>query len=1331
MQGTTKDKLKNLSPEQIRKLLSMRKNSDSLSKNDSFDKMERNPEQKYKLSKAQERIWFLTRLTENSSLYNIPVAVKLTQEITLNKLQDSLKWIVAENEILRTTFHEEDGTLYQKIHSNYIPSVEYQDISNIGNYKDKLELIESIAIENSAKEFDLTILPLFTISLIKLEEKEFVLLLNLQHIITDGWTNMLLSIDLNLGTNDIEASQHKKYSYIDFVKWEQDWLQSELYNKHLNFWKEKLISLPNITRFPNDFPEINESNEGSILIHNFDFVTKSKIDSFCKSNNYTPFQFYFLCFSLLVSIYTQENDLIIGVPVANRNSNYFQNTYGLFFNSLPLRIEIDKKQSFNQFMKNSIELLNQYMNHQEVPFSEIIKAINPNRNLEGNALFNIHFAYQHFPKKNKEEEYAIMPIDYKTSKFDVNLWVEVAGDDCKLSLTYKSKRIERAKIERFIEHYNRLIEIAINNSPTKISDFNLFYENQLSISKGKSKKINEISFIDLFYSIVEKFPNKIAVIDSSDKISYSELNHRANILANIYLEKSVSFQDVVILETGRTLNFIIGILACFKIGCSYLPIEENIPSEKLNFIIKDSNASILFSENKIDHIATITPEDIYQYSNDIEEIKRIVSLEETAYIIYTSGTTGKPKGVAVSHKSLVNYIQSINEILKDNTIQTYAHVSALNADLGNTTIFTSLGYGGTLLIPSKEQILDSKLLSKFFRENPVDFLKIVPSHLDAYLSTLDDILPSKVLMLGGEVISKSLISKITKIKTKSLRLINHYGPTESTIGVMTYEYDFDCTISRIPIGKPINNTQIFIMDKELNTVPLGVIGEICISGKCLAKGYVNDEHLTKQKFVVKEDKLLYRTGDKGLINERGDIIFLGRDDSQIKYNGFRIELGEIESILRNYNDIVNAYVYLIDEENSHKSLNSAIQVNNNFQMKGLKEYLKKQLPQLLIPQIIVIDNIPYTSNGKVDYKVFKEISKQNKSDNSIRLPVDLVELNILEIFKELFPNISISIDDSFFDIGGHSLLAIKLVSKINNKLKSKITISNLFTHSSVKDLSKLIRNEINISDESENLVSLVNRQHNLKSFWIHPAGGNIMCYYPIATALSGKYDTLAFDYTSYSNSNTLSINNLASEYYETLKQNNFVNNIFIGGWSMGALIAHQIGVIYKNENSIILPIILLDQPAINISNKQNISYEERLYDYIQKVYLFTDKRLDKTLFERKTINYQLLLDEFIRVQLTPDETTLESFKNFVDTLVEHNNIVSQFEPEMYDGPVLLLKAEEDLMESEIELQPDLGWSKYCSNLTIMKVPGNHITMINSNNSKQIATVIENWLGAIN
>ena len=1320
MQQSFKEKIKNLSPEQIRKLMAAKKGGTGNSNNSEAQKMPRNDAEIYPLSKAQERIWFLSQLTGSGTLYNIPIAIKLYETISPQKIEIALQRIVESNEILRTTFHQEGGGLVQKIHPPYSFSVDFEDISYFDEAK-KDGVLENMAISHAAKTFNLEELPLLTVKLVKLNDQEHVVLLNLHHIISDGWTNMLLSIDTAL-YQDKAAQKQKPYAYIDFVKWEQDWLKTDAYKAQLEFWKEALQGYEKTVHFPETTESSTFDDEGKLMTCNLPDSLLKQVTAFCAKENCTPFQFYFVCFSILASMYTGEDDIVIGTPVANRNQSQFQETYGLFFNSLPMRFLVDVNQTFLEQLTNSVRRINDFMKRQQVPFTEIIKVVNPKRNTQENALFNIHFAYQHFPKKNKNDEYALMPIDYKTSKFDLNFWIEVAGDNCKISITYKNKKISTSTVERFLSQFHRLVDAALSNPNTAIRQFDVIPKDEQSICYGKLLEHSAPSWLNLFSKAAQNSPNAIAV----EHMTYAQLQTESDKLATLFKNKGVEKGDIILINTGRNRNFIIALVACFKSGCAYLPVDENTPEERLAYIIKDSKAIVAFSNKQINGTTTITPEQLAAF-NAKEVVPSVaIAPNDIAYVIYTSGTTGNPKGVVVPHKALYNYTMALRDKIGDDTLQSFAHVSSLQADLGNTVIFLALACGGQLLLPSQEALSDPIQLSTLFEKHKPDVLKIVPSHLDAFSELLAKILPTKVLICGGEKLTNRLVDKICAVKDKDLRLINHYGPTETTIGVVTYEVDFNKKQTVIPIGTPIANTQVVIVDAFLKPVPIGVHGEICIGGENLANGYINAPELTTERFVTLPDfsKPFYKTGDRGFVNEEGQIVFVGRTDAQVKLNGFRVELGEIEHVLLKHKAVEHAVVY-IEEVKSVKSLCAVVQANHNVSRAELKTHLSRFLPSAFLPSVKFVEAIPLTANGKVDYKRLTVVGETEKPTADV-LPRDLIEVQLLEIYSELFPNKSVTIDDNFFDIGGHSLLAIQLVSKINHKFESNLSVSVLFNCNTIKELSALLRKKSTLQKTEDNLIPLSEKGQEQKAVWIHPAGGNVMCYYPIATAFS-SIDTAAFTTQSHQNNN--SIEAMADAYFKVLKQKK-IDNLLLAGWSMGALVAHQMACLFANENRY-PPLVLVDQPATSTATSNQISYNERLMSYLQKVHIFTNKEFDEAILAKTTIDFKEVLDEFVRVQLVPEETSLANFKQFLDILVAHNEMVTQFVPKNYKGHVLLLKATENLMQGDIAVSEyklnDLGWGNHCDNLTIKEVPGNHITMMNAANAPAMTEVINEWL----
>lgn len=1309
-----------------------------------FAGMPRNEEQVYPLSKAQERIWFLSKLYPNTPLYNIPLAVRLrSADIDPNRLRTVINRIIKNNDILRTTFEEREGQVIQKIHPELLLQLELEDISEKAYLPDKEELVEQIGAAHGNALFDLSRPPLLSAKLLKTSETDYVLFFNLHHLISDGWTNSLLARDCSLFFKNAHGAEsasppQKNYQYIDYVKWEQEWLQSTQYLKQLNFWKNELAELPDPFRFPRDFQSAGHSYEGRAESYSIPLSLHEQIASYCQRNDTTPYQFYISCYALLLARYSGKRDLIIGTPVANRNQRHFQNTYGVFINSLPLRFKIDTSLDFRKAMEGFKKQINEAMNNQEVPFSEIINTVNPQRNLHENPLYNVHFAYQHFPQKSKEDEHALLPIDYRLSKFDINFWVKIAGDERTIAISYKNKLIRKEKILRFMEHFLALAESIVTQPDVPVKELEYIPAGHHSRLDGRRTPFVETSWLAMFEKSANLFPEETALIDTQGKMTYRALNQHASVVAHALGEKAVGKGDVVVVQTERNRNHVIAILACLKCGAAYLPVDNRIPTERFFYILEDSKAKVVLTEKAIDHIDCLGF-DACNRDRSAETVFDTGALhgDDIAYIIYTSGSTGKPKGVCVPHRALANYAQAMQQRITDPGIRSFAHVSALDADLGLTAIIMTLGFGGTLVIPAAEALVDPRLLAEFFAKHPVDAIKIVPAHLNALREYLPEILPRKLLICAGERLNTQLVSDIQEINPL-LRIMNHYGPAETTISSLTFDVPTDMSSQVVPIGRPLDNSSVLLLDSDERLVSAGTPGEICITGVNVALKYLNQPELTAERFVQYPSLSpwqVYRTGDIGYLNEEGQVVFLDRADRQVKINGFRIELGEIETVIKAHESVANAVVFTTERENGNTRLQAAVALLEQGDSRQIHSHLTRYFPQHLIPVISVVQTIPVTRNGKVDFELLRRLCTKPDVSNKKTQPRDLVEVRLTEIFMSVLNVPAVNPDDQFFDLGGHSLLAISLIAQISQAFNTRFPVALLFQHGSIRELASHIRREVTtVSGDPSPYVTLVNKDMGKKIVWIHPAGGNVMSYYSIARGLGDTFDSKAFTATDHHLKIDLSITGLAADYAAVLENRQELTGTALAGWSMGALIAHDMAVILAREGKN-LPLILLDQPVPHHGVTPSSTYDERLIRYLERIEVFTGEAIQLSASNEAKVDYTVLYNEFIRLGLMPEEISMEDFRAFLDILVRHNNIVSEFYPSVYHGPVLLLKASEKVMLKTSNPQPeylldDLGWGEFCPNLTIMEVPGNHITMITEKYAAGAGKLIRTWLSTL-
>ncbi|MDQ1266727.1 MAG: hypothetical protein QG635_1879, partial [Bacteroidota bacterium] len=601
--------------------------------------------------------------------------------------------------------------------------------------------------------------------------------------------------------------------------------------------------------------------------------------------------------------YTGQTDLLIGVPAANRNRREYQQIMGLFLNTLPIRTNIEQSESFAGLLKRVSETVKEALTHQELPFERLIEELNPKRDLSRHPLFQVIFVHQNFPGLYKVSGMTLKPfkVDYGSSKYDLDLWAEEVEGELLLTLTYNSDIFSISTAERFLKRYRVLLESILENPYSNIAQLNIISEDEKNflqeLTKIDTDNNVELCIHEQFEKIAGGNPLNFAVTYKNKKITYSELDKFSNLLANKLIDSSVQPDEPICLLTSRSEKAIIGILGIMKSGAAFMPADpETMPKERIKYILDDSAAKVIITESKYKDFTDnfqgeiiFLDDDEFYYGNNSGNPKINYDISKLAYIIYTSGTSGNPKGVCIEHRQLANYTSAILKILRPMAGDIFANVSSLAYDLGYTMLFPALVSGGCIDIIDSELITDASGISEYFRNNPSDFLKITPSHFGSLLTSQEAsaIIPRKALLLGGEKLSYSLIERIWELKP-DCRIINHYGPTETTIGVLTYEIHKEFQkAGKIPIGKPLGGSSAFILDENNNLAPIGISGEIHIGGENLASGYLNMKDLTDDKFIPNPfgDGRLYRTGDLGRLLESGDIEFLGRIDRQVKIRG--------------------------------------------------------------------------------------------------------------------------------------------------------------------------------------------------------------------------------------------------------------------------------------------------------------------------------------------------------------------------------------------------------------------------------------------------------------
>lgn len=1347
MDEELKKKLNTLSPQQLKVLMSkMGKEKKEL------PKMAKNPESNYSLTSAQKRMWFLSKLDSDSFLYVNPIALRLKTKASfeLDLYIKSFTLITDRHEIMRTSFSNKGGQVFQIIHDHVPVDIKKIDLRSF-NESDQKEMIENFLSKEGQTTINVEAFPLFRHSILQLSDLEYVFIYISHHIISDGWSNSRLFRQVLQVYDDMKNGRQfnlpsVKYQFIDYVNWENNWLQSPEFSKARAAWKSLLPAEPEPLNLPFDYiPPAVIKYEGALEKRTIGAELVLKAINFSKSENVNLFHTLLSVFNILLHKYSGNEEIVVGIPFANRNGREFQETLGLFMNTLPHKTTIDDKVSFRDYLKQVKNISQDVLLNQEFPFEKLIEEIKPKRNLAVPLIFQVLFVYQNIPSLYEWGGMKLSPekTDYKISKYPLNLWLEHVSDELFLSMTYQTSLFKQTTINRFFKHFEFLLNEAVSNPETIISDLKV--QNR-KVNTWSIESFTENTYLSEFEKQAVINPDQLALKYLNKNFTYKQLNKKANQISH-YLNATKNKNDIVVgMILDRSDKLISSIIGINKSGCAYLPIDPSTPSERLNYILQDAKINYIVTETKYKSLFEQSKMQLLLIDGQEEAIQKfsvenpetIVTPNDLVYMIYTSGSTGVPKGVCIEHRQLLNYSKAVWERIQLDANSKFAIVSSIATDLGNTQIFPALIAGASVDIIAEEYITNAQLLAEYISENQIDCLKIVPSLLSSLLSVNNssEILPKKLLILGGERVSSGLIEKVRQ-HNKELRIMNHYGPTETTIGVLTHEIHAVKSNDIIPLGRPLKNNIVFIADKKNIEVPNGIAGEVIVCGNNVGRGYNNNEQLTATVFIDSIDYpglRCYKTGDLGRKLDDGTIEYLGRIDRQVKIRGYRVELEGIERVILKNEKIAQAVV-LSQKENSLVAFIIPFP-GKEINASQLKQELKSVLPDYMIPaDIIFLDFFPRLGNGKIDVQKLKEV-EINQTGKQLEIavsPRDEVELIISLIWKEILKIDDISINDNFFDAGGNSLIAIELIGNINSRFSINLPIGVMFEYNTISLLALFIRNTSHSSNNSP-LVSLKKGTSDTTIFFVHPAGGNILCYYELAQYLPGDYPVYGLQ-SAISDKDDVSIREIAKHYLEVVRKQIPDGTCVFAGWSMGALVAYEMAVQLEKLENKTSPVIILDQKAPGlITELRNLAVTplERLVVFAGKVEHLAGRKMNitKTVLENLSTLEQseLFLEEFKKNGMVPGDLKTADFHGFLEKMILHNEITMDYRAEKYNGNVLLIKADDSTFATKhFENEVSYGWSNYAEDIEIVNVPGNHITMMKLPNVKAVADKIKGFI----
>ncbi|MGA9377367.1 MAG: amino acid adenylation domain-containing protein, partial [Phormidium sp.] len=1037
------------------------------------------------LSFAQKRLWFIDQFEPNSTLYNIPIALHLVGTIDVDALEKSFQEIIQRHEALRTNFLNFAGQSTQIIHNETNWKLLVVDLQHLSTTEQEIALQELIQLQTT-QSFDLAKESLIRSSLVVLSQTEQVLLICVHHIVSDGWSMGVFVSELTALYNAYLQGQPSNLTplpiqYADFAIWQREWLQGEVLEHQLSYWQQQLAEAPALLALPTDRSrKATQTFVGANQEFALSVELTEKISQISQSQGVTLFMTLLAAFETLLYRYTGQTDIVVGTPIANRNRSEIEGLIGFFVNTLVLRTDFSEDVSFAEILQRTREVSLAAYTHQDLPFEMLVEALQPERNLSYNPIFQVMFILQNATVSQFElKGLTVSPIEIEDAlaKFDLTLLMEKTDRGLVGVWEYNTDLFDGSTIERMTSHFLTLLSAIVANPQQRISQLPLLTEkeqHQLLIEWNNTQVDYPLNkcLHQLFEEQCLKTPEALAVVYESQQLTYSELNNRANQLAHYLRSLGVGANVLVGICVERSLEMVIGLLGILKAGGAYVPLDSEYPTERLQFMLEDSSVATLLTQQQLrdklpEHQAKLVCldsdwEQIQQWKSE-NPIAVGVKPENLAYIIYTSGSTGQPKGAMNTHKGICNRLLWMQQEYQLTTEDVVLQKTPFSFDVSVWEFFWTLLNGSCLVIAKPGGHRDSEYLVKLIAQQQVTTLHFVPSMLQVFLESenLAKCQSLRRVICSGEALSISLKAKFFEKLKCSLH--NLYGPTEAAIDVTYWECLPEKQRETVPIGRPLANTQIYILDSHCQPVPVGVAGELHIGGVGLALGYLNRLELTTEKFIPnpfsnEPNSQLYKTGDLARYLPDGNIEYLGRIDNQVKIRGFRIELGEIEALLSQYPQI-QATVVIVREEGGDKRLVAYIvpEVGATPITSEVRQYLKARLPEYMIPSaIVILETLPLTHNGKVDRRALPTPDFHGEQRDKYVAPRTTIEEMLAQIWKQLLKVEQVGIYDNFFELGGHSLLATQLVLSIRKNFKVELPLRDLFNAVTLADLAQTI-----------------------------------------------------------------------------------------------------------------------------------------------------------------------------------------------------------------------------------------------------------------------------------
>lgn len=1323
----------------------------------------------FPLSSQQKGLWFVQKMAQDNCVYNLVFAARILSNVQVEALQRAFNMIMARHPALRTCFRNSTSGLEQYVAENI--TADFQHI-NACLWDDNM--LRERALEDTRRPFQLDNPPFLRVRLYEHRKENWILTLTAHHITVDFWSLAVILDELkHLYGTSIETLQKlaiPQTNYMAYVQNQLEMLSSPQGANSLAYWKNRLAGRLPVLELPFDYPRPPiQSFNGRSIGFQLDKEVSEGLKNLAKSNGVTLYMLVLATFQIFLHRYSGESDILVGTYVSDRpRSLKLEHVVGNFINTVVMRSKLDGSVSFLEFLKQVRTSVIEDIRHQRYPFPLLVEKLQLQHDPSVPPVFQAAFAWERLPHFEKLADFFALEGGKKTVQFgslliepfplpqqegQVDLFLEMGGEsEGKLfgTLKYNCDLFLPITISAMITHFKTLLESIVADPHGSIGYLPLQTQTEIQrlVQQGTGSIIQypDVHTSTLIEEQVRHTPESIALIFETQKLTFTEVNTRAEQLADYLSHKGLTPGKYVGICVERSPEMIIAVLAVLKVGCAYVPLDPDFPAERLTFMLEDCQAALLvtqetlllalFSNYRNPVICLDREQTHIKNAATRQSIQLPNNAAECAYIIYTSGSTGQPKGVQISHRALINLLYYVYEqepgVKAEDVI---FGVSSFSFDLSVFDIFIPFITGACLVLASREAIRDGRMLAQALDKSGATVMQTTATTWQMLLNSGWQGNSKLKVFSSGEVLPRELASALLE-RCGSVWAL--YGPTETTIwctGSRVYS-----KIEKITIGHPMANTRLYVLDSYKQPVPMGVAGELYIGGDGLAIGYLNRSALNAERFIPNPipgtpNTRLYKTGDRVRYPAEGNHLeYLERVDSQVKLRGYRIELGEIETLLKQQAQIKDAVVILREDVPGDQRLVAYI-INvsshtDTVDIATLRTSLSKALPDYMMPSAFVfLEVFPLTPNNKIDRRALPPPIK-NFSERDLVAPRDSVEIRLVCIWEELLNTHPIGVHDNFFEIGGHSLLAVQLMAKIQQEWQLELPVSTLMRLPTVEALANIIRNDEKIACESL-LVPLNTRKNKHSLFLIHPFGGTVFCYLALVRHLEAEHSVYAVQSPGVYKADAveISIEDIAAQYIQVIQEQQPQGPYYLGGWCFGGVLAFEIAHQLLQAGEFISMVALMDSRAPIPENQPDDGDDATLLSWFARDLAVP---YNKTLIippeELRALNpdkmFEHVLDRAKVIQVVPQNANCELLRRYFEIYIAHGMALQTFFPEQFKLPLVLFRA---INETE-NYGPTLGWEKLCSHqLEIVDVPGTHNSIMYEPQVQILAERLGNYL----